>query len=188
MRVFCASMADVFDKDAPEGARERLWALIDATPFIDWQLLTKRIGNVGRMIPDRWSVSLPFNVWLGATVVNQEEVDRDLPKLLAINAHTLFVSIEPMLGAIDLGLALPARGVRRADLLNWVICGGESGGGARAMNPAWAVSLRDQCAAADVAFHFKQFGEFNESGDLVGKKRASHLLQGSAHKAFPRSA
>lgn len=102
-RVFCASMADVFDKDAPTGARERLWHLIEATPSLDWLLLTKRIGNAESMLPERWRNALPRNVWLGITVVNQEEADRDIPKLLRVPAHVRFLSCEPLLDHIFFG-------------------------------------------------------------------------------------
>lgn len=101
IRVFCASMADVFDKDAPDGARDRLWSLIKETPHLDWQILTKRIGNASRMLPADWGNGYP-NVWLGISVVNQEEVDRDIPKLLNTPARVRWLSIEPLLGPITL--------------------------------------------------------------------------------------
>ncbi|MGM3015920.1 DUF5131 family protein, partial [Bacillus cereus group sp. BC329] len=90
------------------------------------------------------------------TVVNQEEADRDIQKLLAVPARVRFLSIEPMLGPVDLKMDLRATG-RHVD---WVICGGESGPGARPMYPDWARSLRDQCKAAGVPFLFKQWGEW----------------------------
>lgn len=173
-RVFCASMADVFDTEAPDGARDRLWELIRETPALDWLLLTKRIGNAKRMLPADWGAGYR-NVWLGATVVDQGEVDRDVPKLLATPARTRFLSMEPLLGPVTLrwlcawpenapttaespsGTTNHLDGLRRLD---WVIVGGESGPHARPMHPEWARLLRDQCAAADVAFHFKQWGEW----------------------------
>lgn len=190
-RVFCASMADVFDKKAPEGARERLWGLIDATPNLDWLLLTKRIGNVASMLPERWSVALPENVWLGASIVNQLEADRDIPKLLQIKTKGVrFLSMEPLLGPVSLrwlaawpenapatpenpygnGVTNHLDGLRRLD---WVIVGGESGPHARPMHPKWAQDLRDQCEAAGVPFLFKQWGEYAPSKlayDLVTEK------------------
>ena len=189
-RVFCASMADVFDKNAPAGARERLWALIKATPWLDWQILTKRIGNAKAMLPADWGGGYE-NVWLGISVVNQEEADRDIPKLLATQARVRFLSIEPMLGAIvlpkqcDAGSTPGPGGVggvtcalcggndgRGCLGVDWVICGGESGPKARPMHPDWARSLRDQCAAAGVSFLFKQWGEWapNWLNDDAGNK------------------
>lgn len=184
-RVFCASMADVFDKDAPEGARARLFALIEQTPHLDWLLLTKRIGNVAKMAPVSWMGGpvqhgpdpanvhggWPANVWLGATIVNQEEADRDIPKLLAVPARVRFLSMEPLLGKVYLpffyrhmaeGGGGPAL-APAAKNLHWVIVGGESGSEARPMHPAWALALRDQCRRAGVAFFFKQWGTWAPS-------------------------
>jgi protein gp37 len=101
VRVFCASMADVFDNEAPAGARERLWGLIRATPNLTWLLLTKRIGNAAAMLPPDWGSGYA-NVGLGATAVNQDEIDRDLKKLVATPARFRFLSIEPMLSCIKL--------------------------------------------------------------------------------------
>jgi len=157
-RVFCASLADVFDNEVSPQWRDDLWQLIRSTPHLDWLLLTKRIGNAARMLPcspDSFGVAFP-NVWLGATVVNQEEVDRDVPKLLKIYAAQRFLSIEPMLGPISLSRFL-GQGFGPAP--TWVIVGGESGPHARPMHPDWARSLRDQCAAVGVPMLFKQWGE-----------------------------
>lgn len=190
-RVFCASLADVFDNEVPVQWRADLLQLIDLTPNIDWLLLTKRIGNVKPMLKDirrALGGALAFdlwprpNVWLGITVVNQAEADRDVPKLLAVPARVRFLSIEPMLGRVyiedisdpDGGVCLkPLAGLRwvrngqgRSEVrslggrIDWVICGGESGPKARPMHPDWVRSLRDQCAAADVPFLFKQWGEW----------------------------
>ncbi len=121
-------------------------------------------------------LKLPLpNVWIGATIVNQEEADRDIPKLLAVPAAKRFLSMEPLLGPVSLrwARAWPENapttaqspsgrtdhldGLRRLD---WVIVGGESGPGARPMHPAWARDLRDQCEEAGVAYMFKQFGQW----------------------------
>lgn len=185
-RVFCASLADVFDKDAPPEWRAELFSLVRDTPHLDWLLLTKRIGNVECMTVDALGGSardalhsMPRNVWLGITVANQEEAGRDIPKLLALPARVRFLSIEPMLGPIDLSHWLvgcdhgsrpgpggvggvtcmecggDGNGCQR---LGWVICGGESGRNARPIQAEWVKSLRDQCAAARVPFFFKQWG------------------------------
>lgn len=184
-RVFCASLADVFDNEVPPEWRADLFKLIEATPHLDWLLLTKRIGNVEAMaMQANWPWPMPRNVWLGATVVNQAEADRDIPKLLKLPARVRFLSIEPLLGPVDLmhalwkccGAMVPGHGgdgwmqppdppeccgcpEERAQL-HWVICGGESGPNARPMHPDWSRSLRDQCAAAGVPFMFKQWGEW----------------------------
>ena len=103
-RVFCASLADVFDNEVPTAWRVDLFRLIEVTPNLDWLLLTKRIGNAAKMMFLARGGYLPMlpNLWLGATVVTQEEADRDVPKLLAVPARVRFLSIEPMLGPIDL--------------------------------------------------------------------------------------
>ncbi|WP_186205878.1 phage Gp37/Gp68 family protein [Burkholderia gladioli] len=101
-RVFCASLADVFDNAVPAAWRRDLAALIEATSALDWQLLTKRIDNAAAMLVDMFPAGTPDHVWLGATVVNQTEADRDVPKLLATPARVRFLSIEPMLGYIGI--------------------------------------------------------------------------------------
>jgi len=194
LRVFCASLADVFDNQVPADWREDLWALIRATPMLDWQLLTKRPQNIGKMLPADWGQGWP-NVWLGTTVENQAEADRRIPHLLATPAAVRFLSCEPLLGPVDLrhmdqdifdavGDALTGKwrwrdGPTRQETprINWVIAGGESGPGARPMHPDWARSLRDQCAAAGVAFHFKQWGEWL-SGEIFHpeSKRSAGLV------------
>lgn len=169
-RVFCASLADVFDNDVEPAWRTDLFRLIADTQNLDWLLLTKRIGNVAAMLREIGIDRLPGNVWLGATIVNQAEADRDIPKLLAVPARVRFLSMEPLLERVDLAASgalwsdmngnivdAPSRGLRGVD---WVIVGGESGHGARPMHPDWARSLRDQCAAAGVPFLFKQWGEW----------------------------
>ncbi len=170
-RVFCASLADVFDNEVPDEWRVDLFKLIAATPDLDWLLVTKRIGNVARMLGDHPTVPLLPNIWLGITVCDQAEFDRDFPKLQRVPAAVRFLSVEPMLGPIN-----ASNGSRRSDGvaslgrpalegLHWVICGGESGPKARPMHPDWARSLRDQCAAAGVPFLFKQWGEWREQDD-----------------------
>lgn len=103
-RVFCASLADVFDNAVDPQWRDDLWRLIEATPNLDWLILTKRIGNVGNMLPVPFDFDKHYpNVWLGITVVNQTEADRDIPKLLAEPAAKRFLSMEPLLDPVDLG-------------------------------------------------------------------------------------
>lgn len=99
-RVFCASLADVFDNEVPTEWRGQLWALINATPHLDWLLLTKRVGNVTTMMYDPEEPQP--NVWIGASITSQAEADRDIPKLLAVPAAKRFLSMEPLLGPVDL--------------------------------------------------------------------------------------
>jgi protein gp37 len=175
-RVFCASLADVFDNAVPPEWRDDLFRLIASTPHLDWLLLTKRPGNIAAMLPFGWGAGW-HNVWLGCTVVNQTEADRDIPKLLAVPAAVRFLSMEPLLGPVDL-LKCPTHGTAGGSWdwltgvrnwhsgqdatprIDWVIVGGESGPNARPMHPDWARSIRDQCQAAGVPFLFKQWGEW----------------------------
>lgn len=181
--VFCSSLADVFDNEVPRGWRMDLFKLIAETPNLTWLILTKRIGNVMKMCQHDGLMfdQLP-NIWLGATVVNQEEADRDIPKLLQIPAGVRFLSMEPLLGLIDIAQHLTCKGCGTrtrnklpegaidccpdgANMIDWVIVGGESGSNARPMHPDWARSLRNQCEAADVPFFFKQWGEHTSQVD-----------------------
>lgn len=183
-RVFCASLADVFDNDRSiePGWRPDLWHLIARTPNLDWLLLTKRPQNIAKMLPPSWGNGWP-NVWLGTTVENQDEADRRIPHLLAVPAAVRFLSCEPLLGPVNLtkidGAAIDpkAAGIKLDALtggrksatpwhINWVICGGESGPKARPMHLEWARSLRDQCQAAGVPFFFKQWGEWKDGSDF----------------------
>jgi protein gp37 len=191
-RVFCASLADVFDNAVDSAWRGELWRLIVATPNLDWLLLTKRIGNAWNMLPaflgndPAGEYPLP-NVWIGATIVNQEEADRDIPKLLTLPAAKRFLSMEPLLGTVDLtridlnghSEIYPLKGTTGCEdddgnpapnipALDWVIVGGESGPGARPMHPDWARGLRDQCAAVGVPFLFKQWGDWADADHSVG--------------------
>jgi protein gp37 len=181
-RVFCASLADVFDNEVDPAWRVDLFRLIECTPDLDWLLLTKRIGNARSMSQVAMGAigcahkPLPENVWLGATIVNQEEADRDIPKLLAVPARVRFLSMEPLLGPVDLRFHIYSEptgnfrtraGKRQLELrrpadggLHWVIVGGESGRDARPTHPEWSQSLRDQCERAGVPFLFKQWGEW----------------------------
>jgi protein gp37 len=186
-RVFCASLADVFDNAVDREWRADLFALIAKTPHLDWLLLTKRIGNVRGMLdelahgndPDLSLLDMmPLpNVWIGATITSQAEADRDIPKLLEVPARVRFLSMEPLLGPVDLERPRPGPDLDQGggskicqpwliqSGIDWVIVGGESGPGARPMHPDWARSLRDQCQAAGTPFLFKQWGEHDLSYD-----------------------
>lgn len=144
-RVFCASLADVFDNAVEQSWRDDLWQLLRETPNLRWMLLTKRIGNAAKMLPSDW----PFpNAGLMGTMVNQEEFDRDYWKLKAIPAAWQGISMEPLLGPIDIGAESP----------DWIITGGESGPAHRDTDRDWVRDLRDQCERNGVAFHHKQWG------------------------------
>lgn len=195
-RVFCASLADVFDNAVDPQWRADLFALIRECENLDCLLLTKRIGNAADMLPWQGEVEHWPHVWLGATVVNQAEADRDIPKLLAVPAAKRFLSMEPLLGPVDItehlwGRPKPChdcpkdadcecgytrRGFFTSDpKLGWVIVGGESGPNARPMHPDWARSLRDQCANAGVPFLFKQWGEWAPTAESPVHPEATRI-------------
>lgn len=209
-RVFCASMADVFENrpDLVE-PRRRLLELIEATPMLDWLLLTKRIHLVKKLLPKGYQ--LPLHVWIGTTIENDEYARKRLKYLLEIESPSVrFVSCEPLLSPIDLAPYLKPneRGIR----VDWVIAGGESGHGSRPMDPAWPESLQKQCAAAKVPFHFKQWGHWAPANTLevphgypahkvidfyqgnkkvqvisVGKTVAGRILRGRTWDQFPKT-
>lgn len=167
-RVFCASLADVFE-DHPdwEVPRIDLFRVIDETPWLDWLLLTKRPQNVMPFLRGILNESsFPSNVWIGTSVENQAAADERIPHLLGIPANVHFLSMEPLLGPVDLSMwvhdDLPEDddGAPYPGKINWVIVGGESGHEARPMHPAWVRSIREQCQAAGAPFLFKQWGEY----------------------------
>lgn len=181
-RVFCASLADVFDnhKSIETSWRRELWKLIEDTPHLDWLLLTKRPQNIKRFSP--WAFgTYPKNVWIGTTVENQEEADRRIPHLLDVPAHVRFLSCEPLLGPVNLRPSMGWLG--GATGLNWVITGGESGENFRHADPRWFTHLRDQCAATNVPFLFKQWEGRNQR-EIKAKGRE---LDGVVHDGYPAS-
>ena len=156
-RVFCASLADVFDNKVPREWRADLWRLIDQTPHLIWMLLTKRPQNIELMRP---LAGWPDNVWLGITAEDQPNYDRRWPILAAEwyvrRGMCLFVSYEPALGPLSF-----LRATRETkDTPDWLICGGESGPGARPMRLEWARAIRDECRQLDIAYFFKQWGDW----------------------------
>jgi protein gp37 len=173
-RVFCASLADVFDAH-PDLAepRARLWALIKDTPWLIWMLLTKRPENVAGMVPLSWhSGGWPANVWLGCSAEDQTRLDGRKSLLCEHPATVRFLSCEPLLAPLDLGLNpgglwvppdgqgfVPGEVAPAPPGVDWVIAGGESGPRARPTEAWWLVSLQAQCAEAGVPFHLKQAGQ-----------------------------
>jgi protein gp37 len=162
-RVFCASMADVFE-DRPDlvAPRLELFKLIALTPWLDWLLLTKRPENIARLTPapplgladilGRWS-----NVWNGTTVEDQAAVRR-MHQLLEVRSAVRFLSVEPMLGPVVLDLRPKGPSGSKQSGIDWVICGGESGAKARDFEVGWAHQLKAECDAAAVPFFMKQLG------------------------------
>ncbi len=151
-RVFCSSLADVFDNQIPPEWRRDLFHLIWATPELDWLVLTKRPENIGKMLlPAIGEAELwPWkNVWLGFTAEDQENYNRRWRHMREIPAVVRFCSYEPAIGP----LRIPLDEVSEPE---WIICGGESGSGARMMDPQWAADIKSDCERMDIAFFMKQ--------------------------------
>lgn len=196
--VFCASLADVFEaRDDLDPIRADLWQLIEECDGLTWLLLTKRPDEIRRRVPAAWldPGGWPVHVWVGTSVEDQAAADTRIPHLLGVPAPVRFLSMEPLLGPVDLTCATDRAGVldgegaplfdalrgatywpdgdhgANINGIGWVIVGGESGAHARPMHPEWARSVRDQCAAANVPFFFKQWGEWAPPEDIEAAGR-----------------
>ena len=112
-----------------------------------------------RMVPDSWLENWPAHIWIGTSIENQEYADLRIPELLKIPAKVRFLSVEPLLGPVNIMRYLLSGAHKWQQNINWVIVGGESGPHARPMHPQWARDLRDQCVKAGVPYFFKQWGE-----------------------------
>lgn len=220
-RVF-PSLCDWLDEEAPIEWLARFLQLIHDTPNLDWLLLTKRPENWGhrvayataynlaaRLPSGKWGKAWmdgthPVNVWIGTSVEDQTRADERIVDLLHIPARRRFLSVEPLLGPVDMKLDQieSASGYRHADNcggfcdfacggmeirggIDWVIVGGESGPNARPMHPEWALAVRDQCEAAGVAFFFKQWGGWGADGVRRAKHANGRLLAGRTWDAYP---
>lgn len=192
-RVFCASLADVFDNAVPADWRNDLWALIEATPDLDWMILTKRPQNIARMLPESWGAGWP-NVALGVTAGTMAGAKRDIPILQATPTRRRFISVEPLLERVDLCEELgiwwnqtEGRWIRTGEHgIHMMIVGGESGPGARPMHPVWVRSLRDQATAAEVPFMFKQWGEWKPVAQMTDAEADALYLPAPAGAPFAR--
>lgn len=201
--IFVCSMGDLFHEDVSELIIDEILDVIAACPQHVFIMLTKRPQNIEQKL----YASTPKcgcrhlgggdympNVWLGVTAENQARADERIPILLSIPAAVRFVSVEPMLGPVNLEKHFAAfytqhgepSGLSR-DHLDWVICGGETGPGARPMHPDWARSLRDQCQADGVPFFFKSMGDWwrNTHGYARCDKIQSRYLDGVEYGEYP---
>jgi protein gp37 len=209
-RVFVNSMSDLFHPDVPDGFIFGAFMRMAKCSQHTFIILTKRPERMHEWIIDRWMTDyiqkevhpelVLDNVWVGVSVENQKAADERIPVLLKTPAAIRFVSVEPMLGMVDLeayigdlfddsecGKEMPA--------IDWVICGGESGPNARPVYPEWVRDLRDQCIRSRTPFFFKHWGEYEciKSGDSicpvrVGKKRAGRLIDGKEWNEYPEAA
>lgn len=235
-RVFVNSMSDLFHEKVSFGTIRAIFNVMDKAKRHTFQILTKRPDRMLEWMRSAPYFLLP-NVWLGVSIEDQASADKRIPLLMQMPAAVRWVSYEPALGAVDFekvplpdaylrmngitGVAQPKSEkdtepddyrywTRKGFKLDWVVCGGESGPGARPMHPEWARSARDQCQVAGVPFFFKQWGEWcpcaavdpkcheqwpenrqvwNEAGlhsMRLGKKRSGRLLDGREWSEYPR--
>jgi len=165
MVIFVNSMSDLFHRNVPLDCIQRVFEVMRRAHWHRFQVLTKRADRLTEVAGELdWAP----NVWMGVTVESSAYRPR-IDRLREVPAAVRFLSLEPLLGPLD-GLDLCG--------IDWVIVGGESGPGARPMNPAWVLSVRDQCTAAGVPFFFKQWGGVN-------KKKAGRLLDGRTWDDVP---
>ena len=193
-RIFVNSMSDLFHDDVPDSFIATVFDVMRSAPQHTFQVLTKRHGRMRSLLrkwtpitgTPPWVFTGPWplpNVWLGVSVEDQHWADIRIPALLQTPAAIRWISAEPLLGPVTFRWASwePVRdrdhldGLRRLD---WVVVGGESGRGARPMDPEWARSLRDQCQQAGVPFLFKQWGGTN-------KKATGRELDGRTWDEYP---
>lgn len=163
--VFVNSMSDLFHDEVPLEYIKRVFEIMERAHWHSFQVLTKRASRLASVAS---GLPWPPNVWMGVSVESLDYVDR-IKALVSTPARVRFLSLEPLLGPLP---GLPLAGV------NWVIVGGESGPNARPMNASWVVEIRDQCAAAQVPFFFKQWGGTN-------KKAAGRTLDGRTWDEMP---
>lgn len=208
--IFVNSMSDLFHDGVTDEFIAQVFAVMALAERHTFQLLTKRHGRMRSLLDDDQFIRMVWNemdslaptdkqpdfsvwplpnVWLGVSVENQQWADIRIRALLGTPAEVRFLSCEPLLGPVDLTKAIEPNfamsGWKDLSGLHWVIVGGESGRDARPMNPDWARLLRDQCTAAGVAFHFKQWGGHDEHGVPMHKKAAGRLLDGRTWDEFP---
>lgn len=210
-RIFVNSMSDLFHGSATREFQAEVFAVMALARHHTFQVLTKRPGVMrsvlsspaffdlvhaaaNRRLPEGTAGGhLPWplpNVWVGTSVEDQARADLRVPALLGAPAAVRFLSMEPLLGPVNLTEHLRVHVNQVGDRwehgsLDWIIVGGESGPGARPMAAAWVRDLRDQCVSAGVPFHFKQWGSHDEHGVPTHKKVAGRLLDGRTWDEWP---
>lgn len=215
-RIFVDSMSDLFHESVPDDFVADVFAVMAQAERHTFQILTKRAERMQQLLAHDLPYEGPVwplpNVWIGVSVEDQERADQRIPLLLKTPAAVRWISAEPLLGPVNLRPAWLHGVYAHRDtirVLDWVVVGGESGPKARPMHPAWARSLRDQCAAVRMPFLFKQWGAWAPWDDLAatwrnlvararkhrfpdgvevehfGKKRCGRILDGYTHDGYP---
>ncbi len=177
--IFVNSMSDLFHDGVPDGYIKQVFDVMLRAEHHTFQVLTKRSKRMLEWTKTSFkSERMPKHIWLGVSVENQDYVWR-IHDLQKVPGQVRFLSIEPLLGPIKFN-AYDLKGI------HWAIVGGESGAGARPMNPQWARDIKRQCLQHKVAFFFKQWGAFNQEGERVGKKVAGRVLDGRTWDQMPQ--
>jgi protein gp37 len=167
-QIFVNSMSDLFHEDVPLDYIQQVFDVMNRANWHQYQVLTKRAERVHKLSPQlKWA----SHIWMGVSVENEKYLDR-IDHLRKTSAHVKFLSLEPLLGPLH---NMNLRGI------DWAIVGGESGPGARPIDPAWVTDIRDQCVRAGVAFFFKQWGG-------VQKKKTGRILEGRTWNEMPELA
>lgn len=168
--IFVNSMSDLFHKEVPDDYISEVFATMERADWHTYQVLTKRSSLMQRFINARYREhKAPAHIWFGVSVEDEKAISR-LAHLRNANATTRFLSIEPLIGPV---------GKLNLTGIDWVIVGGESGPGARPMDPSWVIDIRNQCVKSKVAFFFKQWGGRTP-------KTGGRLLEGREWNEFPK--
>ncbi len=165
-RIFVNSMSDLFHDLVPDEFIARVFDVMNRAPWHQFQVLTKRSERLLEISP---RLTWAPHIWMGVSVESARFTNR-IDHLRKTNAHVKFLSLEPLLGPLE-NLNLAG--------IDWAIVGGESGPGARPMRPEWAQNIQEQCARANVAFFFKQWGGVN-------KKKTGRTLDGRTYDEMPQ--
>lgn len=170
---FVNSMSDIFHETMPVEYLNKIFNVIEKTPYHTYQILTKRADKMFQYLSQR---KIPRNIWLGVTVENKKHGLPRIDKLRQLKASVLFLSVEPLLE--DLG---------KINLKNidWVIVGGESGNRARPMEKSWVLNIKRQCENNDIAFFFKQWGTWGADKVKRNKKQNGKELNGRIWQKYP---
>ena len=195
LRVFCASMADVFEhyvgpnREYVVEERLRLWDVIEKTEWLDWLILTKRPEHVLEMVPKKWRDILPPNIVIGTSAGTQKRLEQVVTELFDIRAHTYMLSLEPLLEPLNVWRVLmlaKEAGIQTSRVA--VVVGGESGRRARPMNPFWVQAILDSCQSTGTPFFFKQWGRWQPVGRTDGKLPTGTAVVDYSGEVLPQSA
>jgi protein gp37 len=199
-KIFVNSMSDLFHEDVPDSFIDQVFDIMESATHHVFQVLTKRAKRQRDYLIARADSkgAVPAHIWIGISVEDQATANERIPLLMLTPASVRWLSMEPLLGPVDIDLAMygpedsPDRhglscfgftdGAGEESFINWVVVGGESGPNARPMHPSWARSLRDQCKTARVPFLFKQWGEWAPTGDEPVKGDLTALVSESAEE------